>query len=243
MLSKQSQGKLFISCNVKDNCSKDNVVVFHYSLTNLLVFHVHSGLLRLCNVHTHKHWLYAQSHITHRTTEEQNCGQGYKLWNVNAPLLICASCLPRVRENTGSAELRISSETQLAIIWKKLEVTIFSENNSFWMKYVSLLTTGYLCEVGVLCTRQEASEERGTIEAHHWGHHQITENNFKDNSGRQSGKEHPRSRLQKKIKGASNVWMWQHEWTSPTPWWNIKGILVSGCAKCRQLINSMCTQL
>lgn len=35
------------------------------------------------------------------------------------------------------------------------------------MKYVSLLTTGYLCEVCVLCTRQEASEERGTIEAHH----------------------------------------------------------------------------
>lgn len=229
MLSKQSQGKLFISCNVKDN-----VVVLHYSLTNLLVFHVHSGLLGLCNVHKHKHktfkyWPrcidYMLSHTLHtQNYRGVNCGQGYQLWNVNAPLLICASCLPRVRENTGSAELRISSETQLAIIWKKkLEVTIFSENNSFWMKHVNLLTTRYLCEVGVLCTRQEASEERGTIEAHHWGHHQITENNFKDNSGRQSGKEHPR-RLQ--IKGASNVWMWQNESTSPTPWWNIKGILV-----------------
>lgn len=42
----------------------------------------------------------------------------------------------------------------------------------------------YLCKVGVLCAWQEASKERRTIETHHWGHHQIADNRFKDNTRR-----------------------------------------------------------
>ena len=38
----------------------------------------------------------------------------------------------------------------------------------------------YLCEVGVLRTRQDASEERRTVETNHGRHHQITEFDFKD---------------------------------------------------------------
>ena len=38
---------------------------------------------------------------------------------INAAFVIYATYLPSVREKTGSAELRISNETQFAIIWKE----------------------------------------------------------------------------------------------------------------------------
>lgn len=35
------------------------------------------------------------------------------------------------------------------------------------IKCMQRLAFIYLCEVGVLCTRHEASEKRGAVEAHH----------------------------------------------------------------------------
>lgn len=49
--------------------------------------------------------------VSAKTFESHNINHTFKHWEF--------MFLPSVRENTGSAELRISSETQFAMIWKK----------------------------------------------------------------------------------------------------------------------------
>lgn len=78
--------------------------------------------------------------------------------------------LPMVREKTGSAELRMSRDTLFAMIWNETENDI-STNGLCGTCSRRRVNVWYLCEVGVLRTGQDASEDGRTVETHHWRHH------------------------------------------------------------------------
>lgn len=93
---------------------------------------------------------------------------------------LAAESLPSVRENTGSAELRMSSDEQFAMIWnhREREEGLGQRKDSAAIsssQHAGGVAGRYLGEVGVLGSRQEACKQRGAIEAHHRGHHQVAD--------------------------------------------------------------------
>lgn len=88
--------------------------------------------------------------------------------------------LPRVREKTGSAELRTRRQTQFPIIWvgiKKGEVRKQSCQHLVPMhapRSLPLFLPSYLRHGCVMPSGPQAPEEWRAVESHDRGHHQVT---------------------------------------------------------------------